>query len=66
MNLGETEVEIQFPVSSLGDPVINTISSRRGKEETKLKTSDSEITRCIKESDLRVEENPCNWTRESL
>ena len=59
MNIGEVEGEIHSPVSSLWDPVINIKSSRRGKEEMKLKISGPAVG-YSKESVLRVGENPCN------
>ena len=46
------------------DVVTKARSSRRGKEEIKLKIFESGIVERIRESDLRVEKHPYNWTRE--
>ena len=65
MNLGEVEGETHLPVSLVWrDVVTNAKSSRRGKEEIKLKIFESGTAERIRGSDLRVEKRPCNWTRE--
>ena len=64
MNLGEVEGEIHVSASLSWDVLINAKSSRRGKEDMKSKIFEGGIADRIRKSDLRAEENPCNWTRE--
>ena len=44
----------------------NVRSSRRGREQTRAKISESGRVAKIKRSDLRTGDNPCNETRVSL